>query len=504
MSKISVAYSRLIEGTKIISDLTGVTSLLEWDQEVCMPPKGIDARSRQTALLTGLIHERATADERGELLEILESKEAKGELDADQQANILEIARSYKREKKLTRELVEETALVVSQAQAVWIAARKKSDFAAFEPKLKQLVGLKREAAKLIGYKESPYDALLDAFEPYMTAKELTVIFDELHKLLTPLVKGIAAAKKPRTDFLARSYPIDTQREFGSFLVKTMGFDFEAGRLDVSTHPFCTGMAGDVRLTTRYNEHAPTVAWYGLMHEAGHGIYEQGVDASHLGTPRGEAVSMAVHESQSRMWENMVGRGRPFSSFVFPELKRRFASELADVTADEYYAAINEVKPSFIRVEADEVTYNLHIILRFEIERDLIEGKIETGDLPALWNRRMTELMGITPANDAQGVLQDIHWSMGLFGYFPTYALGNIYAAQIYDAATTAISGLEDKLAKGETGELKAWLNSNIHVKGKLYSPAELVRRVTGSAPSARYLSDYLSRKYGSIYSIKF
>jgi len=390
-------------------------------------------------------------------------------------------------------------------ARDVWAKARAESNFAMFAPHLKELLELKREVARLIGYEEEPYDALLDEYEPGAKSSDVARTFAALRGPLSAFVRQLSESKKkPDGSILHRHFPKAAQEQFGRRLAEAIGFDFKSGRIDVSTHPFCSGTSpGDVRLTTRYQEDFFSPAIFGVLHEAGHGLYEQGLNGAHLFTPLGTAASLGIHESQSRMWENMVGRSRPFWEHFYPDCQRAFPEALTGVSLDAWVGAINNVSPSLIRVEADEVTYNLHIILRFELERAMIAGKLEVVDIPEAWNAQMKELLGITPPDDREGCLQDIHWSMAGFGYFPTYALGNLYAAQFFAAAHKAIPDLTERIRRGEFRTLLEWLRENIHRHGQRYRADELVQRVSGAPLSIEPLMAYLRGKFGPIYGVQ-
>lgn len=495
-------YERLVGLQRQLKLLSGASSLLGWDQETYMPSKGTELRADQLALIAGIWHERFVGGELGALLEKCERTE--DSLDDAARVNLRETRRAYDRATKLSKELVEEIAKTTSLAQEAWAKARKANDFSAFAPWLEKVLVLKRRVAAAIGRKgQNAYDVLLDEYEPDETTEGLTALFDELEAGVVPLLKRIVASKrKPRSEILVRRYPREKQEAFGRRVAGDMGFDFDAGRLDVSAHPFCSGIVPtDVRITTRYDENDLTGALFGIMHEAGHGLYEQGLDARWLGTPLAEACSTGVHESQSRLWENQVGRSRPFWSHYFPELKKTFADSLRDVNLDDFVFAVNEVKPSLIRTEADEVTYNLHVLLRFQVERDLLSMKLAVSDLPRFWNEKMEELLGITPPTDADGCLQDIHWSLGAFAYFPTYTLGNVYAAQLFAKARAELD-LDRKLAKGELRPLREWLLEKVHRRGMFLRPRALIEDVTGKAPSVADFVKYLETKYGELYDL--
>jgi carboxypeptidase Taq len=386
----------------------------------------------------------------------------------------------------------------------VWQEARRDNDFAAFRPWLEKIVALKRQEAEAVGYQTVPYDALLDEYEPGARTEEITRVFAALRAALVPLVGAITASgRKPRRDLLEREFPVERQKVFGQAAAAAVGFDFDAGRLDVTTHPFCSGIGpGDCRLATRYNQHHFNEGFFGILHEAGHGIYEQGLDPAHSGTPMGTAASLGIHESQSRLWENQVGRGRPFWLHFFPRARQVFLDALRGVSLDDWLFAINDVRPSFIRVEADEATYNVHIILRFELEQALVKGDLAPADVPGAWDEKFAASFGMTPPTPAQGCLQDIHWSFGGLGYFPTYTLGNLYAAQLMEQARRDLGDLDADFRLGEFGRLKAWLNEKVHRPGQCYRPAELCRRVTGRPLSHEPLLAYLRGKYAPLYGL--
>jgi carboxypeptidase Taq len=493
-------YDKLVATAREIRLLSGINGLLGWDQETYMPPKSAEIRADQLALLAGMIHDRVVAPEIEGLLATLE----KEKLPADRAAVVREGRRLYDRERKLPKELVEEIARTTSRSQEAWAKARKEKDFSQFAPWLEKVIGLKRQAAKHLGAPgQDPYDALLDEFETGATSVELTALFSTLEAALVPLVKKIVGAKKkPRVEILERHYPRAKQEEFGRLVASDMGFDFEAGRLDVSAHPFCSGLQpDDVRITTRYREDDLTGSLFGIMHEAGHGLYEQGFDRKYFGTALADACSTGIHESQSRLWENMVGRSRAFWKHYYPKLRQVFPEPLADVSEADFVFAVNDVRPSFIRTESDEVTYNLHVLLRFEVERDLLSGKLPVSGLPRFWNDKMEKLLGVRPADDAQGCLQDIHWAFGLFAYFPTYTLGNCYAAQFFAAARKELD-LDAKLAKGELRPLREWLRKKVHERGGFFRPKDLVKDVTGAPPSSAAFVSYLEAKYAELYGL--
>lgn len=494
------AYSELMRRMKERTLLASCAGLLGWDERTYMPRQGANLRAEQAALLARIVHEMLTAPAIGLLLEEVENSRLVEDPQSDAAVNVREIRRQYDRAVKLPRPLVEELARASTLGQQAWQEARSRSDFPSFAPHLKKLVQLKREEAQAVGFKGSAYDALLDEYEPGETTASLRRLFAELRAELVPLVEQAADTKaRPRSDILRREYAVDRQQIVCQAVAAAIGFDFDAGRLDVTTHPFCSGLGpGDVRLTTRYNPVQFSEGFFGTLHEAGHGLYEQGLPAEHYGTPLGEACSLGIHESQSRMWENLVGRSVSFWRHWFPRLRQVFWEPLRDVKLDDWLLAVNEVKRSFIRIEADETTYNLHIILRFELEQSLIHGDLSADEVPAAWNEGFKKTLGLTPPDDAHGCLQDIHWSAGLFGYFPTYTLGNLYAAQFMEQARQDLGDLDSAFERGDFLILKSWLNEKIHRHGKRYLAPELCQRVTGKPlsplPLLRHLRDKVTR----------
>jgi carboxypeptidase Taq len=495
------AYTELILQFREYRLLESIGAIAGWDQHTYMPPKGAGHRAEQMGLLAKLGHGKLTTPRLGELLGLAESAKAADEVQA---VNVREIRRVYDRAVKMPGKLVEEIARTVSQAQNVWAEARKNNHFPSFAPWLEKIVALKREEAQAVGFKESPYDALLDEYEPGATAAQITRVFADLRAELIPLVGAITGSgKKPRKDILTREYALDRQHIFGQAAAAAIGFDFQAGRLDTTVHPFCSGIGpGDCRLTTRYALRELNQGLFGILHEAGHGIYEQGLDAAQFGTPAGSFASLGIHESQSRLWENQVGRSLPFWEHFFPRLQQTFPATLDDVSLSDFIFAANNVEKSCIRVEADEATYNMHIILRFELEQALMTGDLKPGDVPGAWNEKFRHMLDLTPPDDAQGCLQDIHWSMGGLGYFPTYTLGNLYAAQFMQQAREDLGDLDDDFRRGQFGRLKAWLNEKIHRPGQTYRAGDLCQRVTGKPLSYKPLIAYLRKKYESLYGI--
>lgn len=497
------SYAELVRRSKELGVLGSCAAVLGWDQQTYMPANGAGLRGEQMAFLAGLSHGKATDPKVGELLAAVEGSDLVRDPESDAAANVRELRRGYDRATKLPAALVEELARVTTAAQQAWQQARAANDFPTFRPLLEQVVALKRQEAQAVGYADHPYNALLDEYEPGATVAEVREVFAGLTRDLVPLIKAIGeSGKKPDRSVLERDFPVERQKVFAEAAAVAFGFDFASGRLDTTAHPFCSGVGpGDCRLTTRYNPRFFSEAFFGVLHETGHGLYEQNLPAEHFGTPVGGACSLGIHESQSRLWENQVGRGRPFWDHFFPRLRQTFPA-LAGVEPDRFYFAINEVKPSLIRVEADEATYNLHVALRFELELGLISGDLAVADLPGAWNERFKAFLGLDVPDDARGCLQDIHWSFGGIGYFPTYTLGNLYAAQLMAAARRDLGGLDDDFRRGEFGRLKLWLGEKIHRHGGRYRAGELCRRATGEPLSATPFVSYLNEKFGPLYGV--
>jgi carboxypeptidase Taq len=496
---MSTAYEKLMDRVKDIGRLSSINMLLEWDQETGMPASGVTARAEQSALIAGLAHERLVADETKTLLQQASASKD----DFVGHTNLRETRRSFERNARIPTELVKQIAHTQSLAKDAWVKARKESDFAIFAPLLSKTMELKRRVADHIGFETEPYDALMDEFEPGAHAAQIETLFAELRRETVALLAKIASSRrKPDQSILSKLYPRAQQEVLSKNAAAWLNFDWSAGRADVSTHPFCTtiGGAGDVRITTRYDERWLPTALYGTLHEVGHALYEQGLSREHMFTPMAEPVSMGIHESQSLMWENMVGRSKPFVTHHFDAIRGAFPDALGAVSVDEFYGAINTVTPSFIRVEADELTYNLHIVLRFEMERALLQGSLAVRDVPGVWNGKMKEMFGITPPNDTLGCLQDIHWSMGAVGYFPTYALGKLYAAQFFEQALKDIPDLWNRIGANDHRPLLHWLREKIHRHGRRYRAGELVHNVTGKSLTIQPFVHYVSRKFGEIY----
>jgi carboxypeptidase Taq len=498
-----MAYDELIKRSREQAVLSSCASLLGWDEQTYMPRGGSEHRGNQMALLAGLVHERATDPKLGALLDEVESS-GLFRCDTPESANIRELRRAYRRQTKLPRSLVEELARVTSIGHHEWVAAKRAKNFSRLQPTLETIFALKRNEARCLAESDVLYDALIDEYEPGAKSQDLALLFDALRAELVPLVAAIGeSSKQPDPSILRREYPLDRQRVFGETVASAVGFDFNRGRLDTTEHPFCTGIGpGDTRITTRYDPRNFCDSFFGILHEVGHGLYDQGLDPARHGTPCGEAISLGIHESQSRLWENVVGRSRAFWTYWFPLARRVFREALAEVELETFFFAINEVRPSLIRVQADEVTYNLHILIRFELERALLGGDLTVADLPGAWNEKYAAYLGITPGDAAEGCLQDIHWSAGLIGYFPTYTLGNLYAAQFFAQANDEIGNLTGAFEQGDYSSLLTWLRDKIHAHGQRYRAVDLVRRVTKSPTDPMPLVRSLRGKYGMLYGI--
>jgi carboxypeptidase Taq len=508
MKTAQANYERLHELSKKIRILEGISSLLEWDQETHMPKGASAIRSEQLSSLAGIIHTMKTAKPFANALEKLINLKtgkvvAKG-LKTEQQAALREWRRNYLLATALPNAFVEEFVQLCSQSMEAWKSARKQNSFQQFAPYLDKLITMSRKKADLLGYDDHPYDAMLDLYEPESTTKELTSLFSRVQKSITDLVKKITKAKQIDNSFLFGNFSHAKQVEFGNEILNAMGYDMQYGRLDFSTHPFSSSAhPTDSRITTRIHPESLLSNILIVLHEGGHSLYEMGIPQDQYGSPLGESVSMAVHESQSRWWETRIGLSKPFWNHFFPRLKKAFAPQLNKVTEEQFFRAINQVKPSFIRVEADEVTYPLHVILRFELEKDLFSGALKVREIPEAWNEKMTNYLGITPKTNTEGCLQDVHWSMGAFGYFPTYALGNMYAAHLFQKFVQDYPDWEKQVAKGELLFIKKWLNEAIHQHGKHYRSQELLKKITGKPFTEKAYVDYLNSKYTEIYKLK-
>lgn len=494
---MSPAAATLVADLKRANVLASVQSLLGWDEQVNLPSDSAERRAEQAALLAELQHREATNPRIGDALAALE---ALGDgASAEERVLRRHARKDYDRMTKLPAEFVAEKARLDSASYHAWAEARATRDFAKFAPFLERQLRMARREAELLGLTDA-YDHALDKHDPGMTAARFTALFAELKRDLVPLARRIVGSSVKAPRGLLKAFPVEQQREFLREVTTSLGFDYGRGRIDVSLHPFCSGDGHDIRMTTRFDADNPLDSLFSAIHETGHGLYEQGLPREWIGTPLGEAVGMGIHESQSRLWENQVARSRAFWRHWEPKFRARFAPRLDGVSSDALYLAINEVAPTLIRVDSDEVTYNLHIILRFEIEQRLFRGELAVADLPVAWNALAQELLGLAPAHDGEGCLQDVHWSGGAFGYFPSYCLGNMIAAQLWYAAQAALPGLEEDFAAGRFERLLGWLRTNVHARGRRLETEELVRAVTGEGISPRHLLRYLGERYLPLY----
>ena len=486
-----------------VADLNNAQELLGWDQQTYMPQGGGEARGNQLATLGKISHQKFTSDEIGTLLGDLEKEYGDADPDSDD-LRLLKVTRyNYDQATRVPSEFVAEFAVVTSKAFEAWVEARGKSDFSIFQPHLEKVVELNQRYVTFFPPADHPYDVLLDQFERGMKTADVKAIFDALRPQQVELLKAIA--EKPQVDdvFLHVEYDEKKMWDFSEVIATKFGYDWERGRQDKSAHPFTSNFSiNDVRITTRFEPENPTVMLFSTMHETGHGLYELGSKQDYERTPLAGGASLAVHESQSRMWENLVGRSLPFWEHFYPEFQKLFPVQVGNVELDSFYKAINRVESSLIRVNADEATYNMHIMLRLELEIGMVEGTVEVKDLPEIWNAKMDEYLGITPPDDAKGVLQDIHWSSGMLGYFSTYALGNLISAQLWEKINIDIPDLSEQFRKGEFGALLEWLREKIHVHGSKYEPQELVQRVTGLKINSAAYVRYLKQKYSDIYGL--
>lgn len=497
------AINQLKEILAEVSDLHGASAILGWDQQTYMPRGGAETRGQQMATLDRLAHALFTRPEVGELLEVLMPRVSQMEADSDEARLIMVTHRLYHKQVKVPAQLVGRIAEASAIAHESWMEARAASQFSRFQSDLERMLDLKREYAACFAPYEHIYDPLLDDYEPGMRTAEVQAIFNELRPLQVELIRQISEQPQVDDSFLHQAFDEQKQWDFGVMMATQIGWDWQRGRLDKSPHPFTSNASmDDVRITTRIHPNFLNTALFSILHEAGHGFYELGIDRSLKRTPLATASSLAIHESQSRMWENLVGRSLPFWEYFYPKLQETFPSQLGNVDLIQFYKGINRVQPTLIRVEADEATYNLHIMLRLELEIALMEGSLAVKDLPEAWNERMQAYLGITPPNDALGVLQDIHWSMGLIGYFATYALGNLISAQLWEKANADIPGLEDHFRQGKFSALLEWLREHIHRHGAKYEPQELVQRVTGSKINISSYVHFLRQKFVNIYGL--
>lgn len=483
------------------SEAVGV---MYWDLRTGAPKKGVAVRAEAIGLLSTEAFKMSVSDEMASYLAFFEEAENAKQCDPFLKRLVEENRKNYDRSVKIPPDKYQEYVVLTSQAESAWEEAKHANDYAQFSPYLAKIIAFTREFVELWGYDKHPYDTLLDQYEPGMTVEKLDQVFGALREKLVPLVKAVQESKnQPETEFLYQSFPIDQQKAFNRYILEQLGYDFDAGRVDETEHPFATGLnLGDVRITTHYKENHFLDALFSTIHECGHALYEQNVSPELDRTILCSGTSMGIHESQSRFWENMIGRSRPFWDRYYADLVKEFPEQLSGISKETFYRAMNEAKPSLIRTESDELTYNLHIMIRYELEKDIIAGKVTVEELPALWNAKYEEYLGITPPNDTKGILQDVHWAGGSFGYFPSYALGNMYAAQFEKTLRQELPNLDELVAKGDFAPIRGWLKENIHQYGAMKTPGELVTGITGEELNPAYLVEYLERKYKDVYQL--
>lgn len=502
MTAHSEQFSALRTHLHQASLLASAAELLQWDERTMMPAQATEFRAEQVAFLSGRAHAMRTSDQIERWLDRLTNWSAADDPHSDIGATVRLAREDYEKQRRLPGPLVEAIASAAVRGQSCWDVARRSDDYALFQPALDEMILLQRQAGELLANPgQSAYEALLDQYEPGAQVNQLGEVFAGLRLELVKLLGEVAASPRQVDDrLLSRKYAVGGQRQLSQTLAAAIGFDFQRGRLDETSHPFCTSLGpSDCRILTRYDEDWLPGSIFGTLHEAGHGIYEQGLPQDWYGLPPGSYVSLGVHESQSRLWENLIGRSLAFWKHFTPTINSIFSQT---ATPDQWHACFNRVQPSLIRVEADEATYNLHIIVRFELEQALMSGELSTDDLPCAWNDRYASVIGVSPPSAADGVLQDVHWSAGLFGYFPTYTLGNLIAAQLHQAADTALGGLDLQIEQGDFAPLMTWLRENIHVHGRKYTADELVRNATGRSLSAEPLIASLRQRYALVYDL--
>jgi carboxypeptidase Taq len=491
-------YSAYLFKMKELAELAGISSLLSWDQEIYLPSKSGEFRAQQLALINGLMHEKATDPS---LISAIENSILQNGTSDIQKLNLVISKKDIERKNKLNRNHIEESTLLISKSFEAWELARKQNDFNTFKPFLKQIIELKRREADLITFENHPYDALLDEFEPGMKVETLDKLFGKLRIGIQSILNKIPQ-KNTDSSFMHKNYPHSEQWKMGLDVLDKMGFNFEHGRQDISTHPFTiTFSPQDVRITTRIDENNLNEMLWSCLHEGGHALYEQGLSYKEHGTPISEAASLGIHESQSRFWENHIGRGKSFWSFYYPQLQSFFPEQLGLISERHFYCAMNEVKPTLIRTSADELTYHMHIIIRYEIEKALIDGSLDVDDLKEKWQELYRNYLGIEVPDDNHGLLQDVHWAHGSFGYFPTYTLGSLYAAQMNHAMKMQESKMESNIAKGDFTFIKEWLKNSVFDKGRWYTSEELCEQMTGEKLNDRYFLEYATDKFNDIYT---
>lgn len=491
-------YAAYKETTQKAADLNNASAVLGWDQEVYMPAKGFEVRGRQLATLASLAHEMLTSEAYGNQLQELAGR---GDLADDEKRNVELSLEDYNKNKKLSAAFVEAITQQTSASYNAWIQSRKENKFSIYAPELDKMIQLKKQQASMYGYESNPYDALLDEYEKGASVALLDRVFGDVKQQLPVLLDKIKTAQQVDDSFFLRNYPKQAQWDFSMDVLRAMGYDFEAGRQDMSEHPFTTSFAPtDVRVTTRVDENNYSSLLWSSIHEGGHALYEQGLPIEQYGLPLGAAASLGIHESQSRLWENNVGRGKQFWHHFYPKLQQYFPQQLNDISVEAFYKGMNKVEPSLIRTEADEVTYHFHVMIRYEIEKGLMNGDLFTEDLPEAWNGLYNKYLGVSAQDDKTGVLQDVHWAHGSFGYFPTYSLGSFYAAQFYQQAVKEMPTLTDDIANGRLLGLREWLRGKVHQYGRRYTSEELCKQITGTGLDFKVFMQYAHEKYAGIY----
>jgi carboxypeptidase Taq len=499
----SPKMGKLFELVAELTDLTHIMAVLGWDQQVLMPSSGAEERGMQLAALGKIVHEKFVTDEVGQLIADLEAEVGDLYAETDAARSVKVSKKTYEKQAKVPLPLLMENIQATTMAHQAWVKAKAASDFSIFQPHLVKIVDLRKQYADLFKPYDHIYDPLLDDFEPGMKTAEVKEIFEKLRPQQVALLQEIAEKEPPDNSFIKQHYQEEYQEIFGRYVITRFGYDWHRGRLDVAPHPFTTEFGlGDVRITTRYLKQDAGSALFSTMHEAGHAMYGQGVPEKYKRHPLGGSASLAIHESQSRLWENIVGRSKEFWSYFYPSFQMLFPDHLADISLTDFYRGINRVEPSLIRVQADEATYNLHIMLRLEIELGLMEGTIDVADLPEIWNSKMQEYLGITPPNDAKGVLQDVHWSGGMIGYFSTYALGNLVSAQLWDKLLQENPNVPNEIAQGKFETILGWMREHVHQYGSKYEPQEILLKATGSKITPEPYITYLRKKYTEIYDL--
>ena len=495
-----MSYQELQNHMQRIADVNYAAATLGWDQETYMPPMAADFKARQLSTLSGISHQIFTGDHTDFLLKRAKLSHA---LTDREQKNIIQIEEDFIRQKKYPTAFVENMSKAVSAAFNAWQEARKQNDYTIFAPFLEKLIEIKKQECELLGYHAHPYNALLNLHEKNATVAELDILFSDVRKELVPFVQKLQAARQPDNRFFFQLYEKDLQWKFGIDLLQQMGFDFSKGRQDLSSHPFTTSFSQhDVRVTTRINEQDFSEMIWSCIHEGGHALYEQGLPDTEYGMPLGEAISLGIHESQSRLWENNVGRSLAYWKHNFSVAQKYFPMQLEGLSASDFFKGTNRVEPSLIRTNADELTYHFHVMVRYEIEKQIFEEKLNVSELPDYWNARYKEYLGIDVPDPAKGILQDVHWSHGSFGYFPTYSLGSFYAAQFFNQAKKEIPGLVSEIEQGNTQNLLHWLRKNIHCEGKYFTARELCEKITGEKLNFAYFMNYAKEKFGTVYDL--